>query len=349
MQYIYTHAKDEEKKPYLAVCAVIMFSPIAIQFLDEHIFGRLELFLQITTLIMLFLASRRFLIWLVPIFCVISVAIYQNFVFLYFAPLFTILIYQAVSSEKKAAKAKIIAVTALSVILTCSSSIAFQFYRNINASSPKEMRERLVEYTDIPMLLDSVLEDEAKWEARLQLENADNPEAVTQEEFEIDVINDPLRLEYFLGMRDHLDIYFLDEGGAYYWKTQLKRFIFSLLYLSPLIAIFVLFYRRSMKDEESKSIKWVYRLAMLSPLTSIPAFLLTVDYGRWLAAIFFTQFILMLLFFRKLQSAKNAIISLYAYVAKYPIGFIVFLLYMNALGSFLIIDILNMTQVVLSV
>jgi hypothetical protein len=349
MQRIYTNAKEEDRKPYLAVCAVIMFSPIASQFLHEHFFGRLELFLQIATLIMLFLASRRFLIWLVPIFCVISVAIYQNFVFFYFAPLFTILIYKAVTSEKKVVRAKIITVISLSVLLTCSSSYVFQFCKDINASSAQEMRDRLEEYTDIPMLLDRVLEEQAEWELQLQKELYENPDAIPSDpEFEIEVIDDPLRLEYFLDMEDHLGIYFLDQTGDFYWTIQLKRFLYTVLYLSPLIAILVLFYRRAAKNEESKAVKWVYRLAMLSPLTAVPTFLLTVDYGRWIAALFFTQFVLMLFLIYKLQSAKDAIASLYAYVVKYPVGFIVLLLYLNALGYFLCIDGLNMTQVMMS-
>ncbi|MDR1581222.1 MAG: hypothetical protein LBS35_12775, partial [Synergistaceae bacterium] len=183
----------------------------------------------------------------------------------------------------------------------------FQFNKQLNVDSPQEMLAAISTYSDIPL-------DER-----------------------------PLKLEYFVNMDYHFEHFILDLEGGYGWAVLSVRFILSVVFFSPLIIFLAVFWRKCVRSEQSKLGKWVYRLAALSPLAALPAFVLTVDYGRWICAIFFMQFT-MLLYSLYIQdnNAKAVLAEIYEFVVpKRVAAYFVVLLYFMSIGQIYAVAILR--------
>jgi hypothetical protein len=91
----------------------------------------------------------------------------------------------------------------------------------------------------------------------------------------------------FSTIRDHYE--FRAQHVPAYLRYEVV--IVVCLYLLPLMAFPFYFWRQCMKSVEEKASKLVYAIPLFLPLLTIPAFVFFVDWGRWFASIFITQFI----------------------------------------------------------
>lgn len=91
---------------------LFLSSPFSLSFLfyGEN-FGRFDTYLVIITVVMMLIVRRKYLRWLVPLLCVIAVAIYQGYIMLYMPVIAIILVYECYKNK-----------FALSSLLLCGSS-----------------------------------------------------------------------------------------------------------------------------------------------------------------------------------------------------------------------------------
>ena len=211
----------------------------------------LELFHHVFFFLMIVCLKYRFSNWLIPVLSIVCIAIHQVFVFFYLAPLIVILLYKAMKSSEIKVKKHYLLLLFITVITSSVAFCVFQFYKNgLMVSSPEDMSAIISTYSNVNL---STI---------------------------------PLKFEYFLTMKDHFQYHFLDGNG---WYKFSLIFILSLIFFSPMIIFFALFWNKCIHAEKSKYLNLIYRLALLSPLSAFPAFVLTIDYGRWFSILFFTQ------------------------------------------------------------
>jgi hypothetical protein len=312
----------KERAALLALLVLWLVSPLSTQFLEITTFGRMELFHQILMLlaILCLCSKRRLLLFFIPILTVACVAIHHVFVFLYFAPLLVILFYHFAQENDAKMRRAYAAVLLLTFTLTSAAFCVFQFGKTLNVDTPIEMNAIITSYSDIDYY----------------------PEGVSADSLT------PIFVEYFTTIKWHLQHYIID---GYKYALLGGRFVLILIFFSPLILFFIVFWRKCIKAESRNLIKWVYRGALLSPFAAIPAFCLTVDYGRWVAAIFFMQFVLMYYFSeRKEKAAQSALTAIYDFV--YPQKVTVYfaaLLYFTCLGNIHCYGVLNIMSIIGSV
>ena len=136
-----------------------------------------------------------------------------------------------------------------------------------------------------------------------------------------------IEFEYFKNITDHLSE-FVANG---LWDRVYTGIIILIL-LSPVI---ILLFKLWQNIYKKATCKWGYRLLMCIPLTSIPAFLLTIDWGRWFSAVFITQFCLLFyMLYRKHTGAIYAFRELQTFLSKNRVLTVCLILYLTTLGKF---------------
>lgn len=94
--------------------------------------------------------------------------------------------------------------------------------------------------------------------------------------------------EYFLPLSEHLH--------QLVWpsiKINSLKMLVVLVLLAPLIYIFFSLWRQTIKNASTAVAKAIYWAMALNFFMAVPVFLLTIDWGRWLAAIIICQFVLL--------------------------------------------------------
>jgi len=106
--------------------------------------------------------------------------------------------------------------------------------------------------------------------------------------------------------------------------------------LSPLIAGIGFVFMYACKVSESKALKLLFVLFALLPLMSVPAFILTADWGRWLASQYAGQ-ILLILYLAKANCAPViiALKRLSKHIKSQLILLLVFVLFFSLLGKYM--------------
>lgn len=136
-----------------------------------------------------------------------------------------------------------------------------------------------------------------------------------------------IEFEYFKTITDHLSE-FVANG---LWD-RLYSGITILILLTPVI---ILLFKLWQNIYKKATCKWAYGLLMCIPLTSIPAFILTIDWGRWFSAVFITQFCLFFyMLYRKHSGAIYAFEKLQTFFSQNRVLTICLILYLTTLGKF---------------
>ncbi|MBF4694513.1 hypothetical protein [Fusibacter ferrireducens] len=136
-----------------------------------------------------------------------------------------------------------------------------------------------------------------------------------------------IEFEYFKTITDHLSE-FVANG---LWD-RIYSGITILILLSPVI---ILLFKLWQVLYEKATCKWGYALLMCIPFTSMPAFMLTIDWGRWFSAVFITQFCLFFyMLYRKHSGAIYAFKKLQSFILKNRVLTVCLILYLTTLGKF---------------
>jgi hypothetical protein len=136
-----------------------------------------------------------------------------------------------------------------------------------------------------------------------------------------------IEFEYFRSISDH----------AHWFVTQerLVRGIVAFALSSPLFAAITYVFVYSFMRSSNKLLRFIFVVFMLLPLLSIPAFLLTVDWGRWFASQYAGQLLLILYLGKiKCEPVIFALKRLSEIVRTRLFIVLLLLLYFSLLGKF---------------
>jgi hypothetical protein len=310
---VYRKTEEKYRFPLIMVVLLFLFSPLSSQFATSNsLFGRMEVFHQTFILLAAICLGSKKTVWLIPFFSIICISIHQVYVFFYFAPLLLILFYKAAVLQNKKDKAVYIAVLSITLITSSVCFLFFQFYQKLNVNSAQEMIDVIYTYADLksPYYVEKPL----------------------QEDF-FDMV-------YFTG---------ITEQAAKFGFPEVDRrviyILYGLLLLSPLVWFFRSFWKKCIKSETSKIMKFVYFAACMMPIAAIPAFILTLDSGRWFASLLFMQFFLVIFFVsQKEEAVLSALSSFYnTVISKWRAVYILVLLWLMMLGNFSEVSIFEFT------
>jgi hypothetical protein len=132
--------------------------------------------------------------------------------------------------------------------------------------------------------------------------------------------------EYFRSISEHLDA-FVKIG----LKDRMAMGGIVIVLMSPLIVLYLRFWRHLYKSS------WRFGFVCLSllPLASLPAFILTIDWGRWFAAVILASFSLIAYLFKRQEPlAVTFFEGLTIRIKKSPYIYVALLAYMMFLNKF---------------
>lgn len=133
-----------------------------------------------------------------------------------------------------------------------------------------------------------------------------------------------LRYEYFTGFAQSTQDLMLNELGE-----RIRYGIVTLLLLSPLALIYGWFWLQILKTAKR------YLPILLSQLSFVPAFLLTIDWGRWFGAFLTVQVLqIVILAAKKDAVVLTALTRLNTLIHKHPIFFLCTGIWLGSLQKF---------------
>jgi hypothetical protein len=280
-------------------------SPASISFLfNRSNFGRFDAYLIIFTLLSLFFINTSYFKLVVPALCVISVLTHQVFVFTYFSIVVGLLLFKIY--EEKFSMSSILNFS-ITIIITAILFLYLQFNSShLNAIKAKDIIETIRNITDVP------------------------------------VSEDMIDLEYFKSIKDHLAlIVYSDNTTFIHWKTRILSGIIVLLFMLPISVVLINFWKEAIKYTSDKFLKFVLVFMMISPTITLPAFLFTIDWGRWFATIFISQFaFIFYLAFRRCNPIILSLQKMQKHFTENITYIILIIIFMTSLGKFRASDVL---------
>lgn len=146
-----------------------------------------------------------------------------------------------------------------------------------------------------------------------------------------------VKLEYYTNVLDFIEPYVLAP-----LKKNIVKMILTIILLLPLEYILFSIWKRFV-NETKKRIFWIFPIFVI--IATLPKFILTCDYGRDLASIFISQFLLIFTFFAMgSEPMKIAINALQQKIMKNPFGACVVLVELGVIGKFEAANILDITD-----
>lgn len=138
-----------------------------------------------------------------------------------------------------------------------------------------------------------------------------------------------LRYEYFAGISDAAGDLVLNQLGE-----RIRYGAVTLLLLTPLAAIYGFLWLRILRSADKPKRIW-YVLLLMSHLCFVPAFILTIDWGRWFGAFLTVQALqIIILAAKKDAPVLSALTSLSAVLRRHPYFFIAAGIWMASLQKF---------------
>lgn len=161
----------------------------------------------------------------------------------------------------------------------------------------------------------------------LAFDNASEVVSYLNSQSNIPVNEKMITYEYFKDISDHIETFVMPG-----FKERLRLGLVTLLLISPIGIFTGLFW-----IEMIKSTTWRlgYLCLALIPLTSLPAFMLTIDWGRWFGAIIISSFMMIFYLIRANNtSALSFFRTLSFHIKKTPTIALLLLLYFTMLNKF---------------
>ncbi|MBQ7944893.1 MAG: hypothetical protein IJ326_12640 [Lachnospiraceae bacterium] len=150
----------------------------------------------------------------------------------------------------------------------------------------------------------------------------------------------PLEAEYWWTIKDHIVKNQLPE-----LPERIRFGVLTVAMLVPVWGISLYIWIQAIKSKQEKLQKCKYWLMLLSNIAYVPVFALMTDWGRWFAAFFVVTFLnLMVLIYDGDEGIGCGVEKLSTAVRRYPIVFIVLVLYVASFEKFEGINYLNQVQ-----
>ena len=298
---LYLAAPGEAKLGALGLIALYAAAPFSIRFLwNAANFGRLDLYLYILTVLALLLAldvkkpAVRALI--VALLSLIALLVHQIFALIFFPVLFALLCTDAFNGERVTLRRVLPGLIASVAVVI--GFFAVQFFSKLNTAEAGELTTLLAARTDLDVSF-----------AALDFEYCH---------------------DFLYGFTNHT-LPFLAGG------KPVVLLLLELLLLSPAIALCAFLWKAMFSDLRARGVR-VWRAPqmyiLLSLLCYLPPFLLTVDWSRWLAALFGGQALtLLMLLAEKDAAAEKAFYIFSGRMRARPAPYALMLIYMALLSS----------------
>lgn len=304
INYTIKHAEISiiDSVKYLFICFLCCPGSIAAMW-NKGVMGRLEMYTLLLSLIgvIVFNCVKHTIIkyFLITLIAIISMAVYQGYLFLYFPILFVVIICDIFNETKTNNNYWIYGV--LSCLFTGISFLYFQFFSYVKYEDATSMSKTLSQKTDL------YIETTA------------------------------IHYECFASVADaykKINTKFLLTNGEF----PREKLFLTFCILAPSFIIVLAIYAKCfslLKYKQIKIIKMPYLYCILINLAVLPQFILNVDWGRWLTAliinIFFGIYYLTYLEFPEMIKALQA---LNAYIIKHKETATFCIIYLTLLDKF---------------
>lgn len=248
----------EENQDYIQYVMVFITIFVIGSFTSFYNYGRLDLFMVALSVLATIIIVSRKCEWLVIPISVVCVLIHEGYVFMYFNIILVLLIYRLISSYQKNDKKNMRKYSIIFLISFILVCLVFSYYAFIYNGN--------VDAYDNSLRL-----------AKLLSYNGEYHDEVIRAE----VLGENL---------------FAEEWSEYHIGNFIEVIFFIVLFL-PFIIIQVSFFKKLIKKAQSKIDKLKYWLYILGSLTTLPLFILKVDYGRWILAVLVYYSIVLIAFY----------------------------------------------------
>jgi hypothetical protein len=249
--------KSENHLPLLLLTILYFSSSISpAAYFVEENFGRMEKYIFLFILVIFSVVDKRIWRWFIPALCFMSLATHLVSIFLYMPLVIIILLYKVINKDNQS-KSELFLFILTTAIITLSFLYFVIFSRSaLVFQTEQEFANALKYKTDI--------KNPASW----------------------------VHYDYFLSIIDT----FRFAANYFVPVTALIKKFYCILQNLPLFVFFVLFWKNCITLEREKSMKMIFLLSMFLPLVSIPAFMLFIDWGRWVIMLLTVQFMLVFYF-----------------------------------------------------
>lgn len=239
---------------------------------------KMDKFILALTLISLLFAENRFLCYLIPAFCVISVLINPVFCFTSFI-LIVVVLFDKFQRNSYSFKSGFLLFTtcALVVFIAGYASIAQSHLGFKNADEFLDFYYRRSDY-QLPQDLREIFADE--W-----------------------------LFEYF----DHSPLELLKDTFITYfvkWNNGAKTIISTVFLAVPSVAATFIFWFKTVKIEKNKFRKFIYFICMVSFVPSVPALVLSWEATKYYGSYLFVQITLLIYFLNQNDNSVNGTVDM---------------------------------------
>jgi len=149
-----------------------------------------------------------------------------------------------------------------------------------------------------------------------------------------------IELEYFYTVFEHWNLFV--------FRNLIRNSVFigfiTFVLVLPIVYILFKIWKNTISNCNDKYMKYILLFLSLAPLCSLPIFVLALDWGRWLAAIFIEQFtFIFFLTYRKFPPMIKTLEKYQNMVKENTFVYIIFIIYLSLLGKFENDDILKLS------
>ena len=293
------YRKVNDKKGKIAIVFLTVFylmSPASPEYLwTWENFGRLDTYLYILTLIIMFVTLKvnnqyvKYGLYLM--LGILAIAIHQIYIFLFFPTLFVIMVHDI--WEEKFSKKQIVLSVGVMAILCCTF-LYMQLFSGIYYNDLNTLMAQLNQHAD----------------------------------FYVD--KGTMETEYFWEFKDHIIKNMLPE-----LPHHLKYGFILFSMLIPIWGLYLWIWHKTIKLTENKLKKWKYRIMLASVLAYVPVFSFMNDWGRWFAALFSMSLINVLILAGKGDKKILGVLDcLGQSICKYLPVFGLFIIYISTFEKF---------------
>lgn len=287
---------------FLVICFLCCPGSIAAMW-TENGMGRLEMYTLLLSLggviAFNYIVNAGIRYILIMIIGVISISIYQGYLFLYFPIMFTVIICDIFKNSRVNFTHCIYG--ALSCIVVCVSFLWFQFFSYVIYEDVSSMVASLSQKTNLNV----------------------NAEAVYYECFA--TVTDAYKA---------INTKFFLENGEF----PREKLFLTICILMPIVVIILSLYGKcfsDLKNKHKKIISTPYIYCALANLAVLPQFILNIDWGRWLTALTINVFFeILYLSYMGFPEIITALRSLSHYVKEHKETAVFCIIYLSFLDKF---------------
>ncbi len=281
--------KSDEKcrTPLFLLCLVIAIFPYGFSSYI-NLFELLDIYWVLCIVLCLFCAENKITVFFIPALIFLGEWVHFSFV-LAFMPLIYILCFSKCIKEKRLS---CYVLTGIMIAASVSATLYFSYTsHSLRVSDFSEFSDYIIskagdKITDFETYCGEIFRSADEFPFELYEKNSGFPEWV---KYEPSLIKKLIYSYFFFTFID----------------GSVSRLIADYILASPLIAFFVLIWKKTYKEAKEKKEKFIYFLCLITPLVGIAATLLSSDTSRWLSLMIIQNLFMLAIFLKENASPVN--------------------------------------------